>query len=329
MTNELSPRARAFLRATRFEHDPTPNDAERVHAQLMARIAAGTTVAAGTVLMARQGAFKSLLKALAGLAHSASSSAGATVGATALVATKAAAVVTVVGAVAVGTTLAVAHRAAPRSVEAPVHARVGAGAARPPAAPAGKPPAPPPTSEPAILPRSAPEPADPTHTDAPAVGAATRAAEGAPPTSARGSELRGGAAPTSSRPLSSRPPSARRSGDTASAGTARSAPVPSSPPATAADRDDLLDREVELIRQAHDALRDGEPGFALAILDDHERRFPRGALAQDRDAQRVLALCALGRLEEARTAAARFLSGYPLSPHAPAVRDSCAAAAGE
>jgi len=84
-----------------------------------------------------------------------------------------------------------------------------------------------------------------------------------------------------------------------------------------------LDVEIALVRDARAALRGGDAPRALALLDEHTRRFPRGALAEDCDAERIHALCALGRSPEARTLATRFLTAHPASPHAPSIRASC------
>jgi outer membrane protein assembly factor BamD (BamD/ComL family) len=81
--------------------------------------------------------------------------------------------------------------------------------------------------------------------------------------------------------------------------------------------------EVLLLGEAHAAIRNGQAEHALALLDEHSRRFPRGALGEEREASRVTALCALGRVAEARAAADRFLRVSPLSPHAGRVRASC------
>ena len=97
------------------------------------------------------------------------------------------------------------------------------------------------------------------------------------------------------------------------------------PPAEAKeDRVEDLRVEVDLLRQAKEATSHGDPSRALALLDDHASRFPKSALAQERRATRVLALCAAGRAQEARREAASFLADHPQSPLAPRVRDACA-----
>jgi hypothetical protein len=87
-----------------------------------------------------------------------------------------------------------------------------------------------------------------------------------------------------------------------------------------------LDAEVAMLREARQALRDGRAARALALLDEHTRRFPHGVLAEDCAAERVFALCALGSVDQARAEGLRFLASHGLSPHADAVRTSCGVA---
>lgn len=100
--------------------------------------------------------------------------------------------------------------------------------------------------------------------------------------------------------------------------TSATAPVPSLDPAPPS-----IEEETALLLGAHGALREGDGGRALLLLDEHARRFPSGALAEERDASRVLALCALGRTGEAKTAGKAFLASHPRSPAAARVRSSC------
>jgi hypothetical protein len=81
--------------------------------------------------------------------------------------------------------------------------------------------------------------------------------------------------------------------------------------------------EVRLLDQAHTAMRAGDAERALGLLEDHRRRYPRGALGEERDAARIAALCALGRTTEARDATDRFLRAAPRSPQAGPLRASC------
>jgi hypothetical protein len=96
--------------------------------------------------------------------------------------------------------------------------------------------------------------------------------------------------------------------------------------ATAETQTSPLDAEIALLRDARGALRKGDAVAALAILDMHDRRFPAGALGEDCSAERIYALCALGRVDEVRALAERFVAAHPVSPHAAMVRASCSSA---
>ncbi|HTU60672.1 MAG TPA: hypothetical protein VMF89_19605 [Polyangiales bacterium] len=64
--------------------------------------------------------------------------------------------------------------------------------------------------------------------------------------------------------------------------------------------EDRLAIEVELLSHATRALRAGNANAALEALDQHQRRFPKGKLRQERRIAKARALCALGRVEEGR-----------------------------
>jgi outer membrane protein assembly factor BamD (BamD/ComL family) len=98
--------------------------------------------------------------------------------------------------------------------------------------------------------------------------------------------------------------------------------VDAGPPASPATVTD----EIALVSRAHAALTSGDPASALALLAEHARRFPNGALGEEREATRVLALCALGRTAEARDAASRFFAAFPGGPQSGRVRASCGGA---
>jgi len=121
------------------------------------------------------------------------------------------------------------------------------------------------------------------------------------------------AAPVSA-PVRALPPS------TASASAAMPSPVAA--PASA-HPGDPVDEEVGLVGLAYTRLREGDPGGALAALDEHERRFPNGKLAESRRVTRVLALCQAGRVAESRAERDRFLALYPHSPFSNRVRSAC------
>jgi len=63
------------------------------------------------------------------------------------------------------------------------------------------------------------------------------------------------------------------------------------------------------------------PGDALPLLDDYQRRFPKGASAEDAAWLRVEVLRALGRTGDARAAAAAYLVRFPAGTYVtPATR---------
>jgi hypothetical protein len=81
--------------------------------------------------------------------------------------------------------------------------------------------------------------------------------------------------------------------------------------------------EADLLRQADGALKAGHPSQALALLHEHATRFPNGILSEEREAECIVVLCALGRTEEARASASQFLREHPKSPLGRRIRESC------
>jgi hypothetical protein len=92
---------------------------------------------------------------------------------------------------------------------------------------------------------------------------------------------------------------------------------------------DSLAEEVEILSRASAALHAGRPAAALKALDEHGRKFPRGALVQERTSARIQALCALGRVKEAQAGLARLARTSPSSPHVARARKACGAAVTE
>jgi hypothetical protein len=84
-----------------------------------------------------------------------------------------------------------------------------------------------------------------------------------------------------------------------------------------------LASEVESLREAHTALREGKANEALDVLDRDAAPADSSALDQERAAVRIFALCRLGQTDEARRLAGEFLTKWPSSPHAPRVRTAC------
>lgn len=102
------------------------------------------------------------------------------------------------------------------------------------------------------------------------------------------------------------------------------APPPTAPVAVAPreERDDLP-AELRWIERAQTALAANDPAAAQAALRGHARAFPRGHLSEEREALAVQVLCASGRADEARRAAAVFVARHPTSPQAARVRRTC------
>ncbi|MBK7860529.1 MAG: hypothetical protein IPJ65_18375 [Archangiaceae bacterium] len=82
--------------------------------------------------------------------------------------------------------------------------------------------------------------------------------------------------------------------------------------------------ERQLIEAARTALIKRDAAAALNALARHRRSFAQGQLAEERDGLEVQALAQLGRRDEARTAARRFLASWPDSVFAPAVEAATA-----
>ena len=67
----------------------------------------------------------------------------------------------------------------------------------------------------------------------------------------------------------------------------------------------------------------GDAAQGLALLDEHAQTFPKGFLAGDRAAERIVVLCGLGRRDEAVREAKVFLAGRPEGPLTRRVTMSC------
>lgn len=73
--------------------------------------------------------------------------------------------------------------------------------------------------------------------------------------------------------------------------------------------------QTELIRNAWHALAAKDPERALDLVETDARVHRDGALAEEREALRIVALARLHRLDEARATAATFVDRYPNSIH--------------
>jgi hypothetical protein len=101
-------------------------------------------------------------------------------------------------------------------------------------------------------------------------------------------------------------------------------PAPSTRVAPGPQRaQDTLAQELALLSRATSELRAGRPAAALKSLDEHQRKFPGGALNEERRGARAQALCALGRVPEGRADLSRL---PPRSPAAVRAQQVCDAA---
>lgn len=92
-------------------------------------------------------------------------------------------------------------------------------------------------------------------------------------------------------------------------------PARAAPPASLADEM----KSAEAIRSAS---REGRAADAIRLLDEHDARFPNGALSEETLVLRIEAFAKAGRAAEAKALAERFLSERPKSPYAPRVRST-------
>jgi hypothetical protein len=311
--NELNSKARALVDATQFADEPTAADCERIHAAISARIAVGVavgtvavvsaeTAAASTVavpaakgVVAAGGAAGAIAPALGGAGGG-----GAAMGVTSGSALAAKVALWVLGIALTGGGVGLLANHELRS-QSPLPVAEATSTSSAPhsgvrtegtASPVLE------HSDPSPTPRVVPpEPGDPP---------STPHAQTIPSDSKRSPGTRA-AAPDPAVAEPKEPLSSTRS-------------TPSTP---------QLDAELALLRSAHAALVEGHAEEALAALDEHASRFPDGMLAEDRAAQRILALCALGRSDAARDEGLRFVAHHPQSPHVGAVRNSCAFVVGK
>ena len=80
--------------------------------------------------------------------------------------------------------------------------------------------------------------------------------------------------------------------------------------------------ETELLARGWRALAEPDLDAALAVVREHERRHPDGALAPERDALATVVACDRDR-ERGQQLAREFLAGHARSPLARRVREAC------
>jgi len=123
----------------------------------------------------------------------------------------------------------------------------------------------------------------------------------------------------------------RRARDAPAAVAARerasTAPKPTEPTAPAEEAGSVrapstLADETRLLWEADQAVRAGNSARALALLDEHASRYPDGALGPERAAERVVALCNMGRVDAATVRA--YLVSHPNSSLNDRIQQTCA-----
>lgn len=92
--------------------------------------------------------------------------------------------------------------------------------------------------------------------------------------------------------------------------------VPEPPPV------DTTAEELELVARARTALAADDFPTARAALDEHARRFAKGALAEERSAYRAILSCRT-RAADARTTQLDFATRYPSSHHHRSIKAAC------
>jgi hypothetical protein len=92
-------------------------------------------------------------------------------------------------------------------------------------------------------------------------------------------------------------------------------------PAPAGAKADPFTAELELLQRAHTAYTRRDFSVALTLIAEHARRFPKGHLAEQREALHVRSLAGAGRTDEAQRAAAAFALRFPRSVLLPRVAE--------
>jgi len=73
--------------------------------------------------------------------------------------------------------------------------------------------------------------------------------------------------------------------------------------------------EIRMLDEARRAQAAGDGAGAIRALDDYQRKYPRGALAEESALLRIEALARLGKVSAAKGLAQKFRAAHPNSPH--------------
>jgi hypothetical protein len=132
-------------------------------------------------------------------------------------------------------------------------------------------------------------------------------------------------------PSAASPPAAAALAPTAASVDVAAAPAtaaPAAPSASPGPRASAKAREpadeLALVSAMQLALRSGNAAQALALANEHARRFPSGALTQEREGARAIAQCQLAEPTARAAVQSAFEARYPSSPYAARVKAACA-----
>jgi hypothetical protein len=81
--------------------------------------------------------------------------------------------------------------------------------------------------------------------------------------------------------------------------------------------------EIALIRAMQQALRSSNATQALALASEHARRFPNGALREEREGGRAIARCQLAEPAARRAIFEDFVQHFSASPYAARAKAAC------
>jgi RNA polymerase sigma-70 factor (ECF subfamily) len=136
-------------------------------------------------------------------------------------------------------------------------------------------------------------------------------------------------------PAASRASTSRAAPSVAAAAPAQTAAPAAAPPATpeqptpapAAEETaqirvpNTLADETRLLWEADQALRSGNTSRAVSLLDEHASRYPDGSLSPERGAERVVALCKLGRIDAPTVRS--YLTSHPNLSLSERIQQAC------
>lgn len=81
--------------------------------------------------------------------------------------------------------------------------------------------------------------------------------------------------------------------------------------------------ELAFVQRIRSALTEADPERVLSLCDEHQRRWPHGTFAQEREGLQTIATCQT-QAQNAASIARAFFASYPHSPMGPRVRIACA-----